>query len=226
MISTIVACKTLEDELNDAIRKTGKTYPIEWLESGLHNTPKILRTRLEEILAGIEADRVYVAMGFCGNSIEGVRSGNFELVIPRVDDCISLLIGSVKRRVEISNRYAAYFLTEGWMRGERNLWVEYEYTVNKYGKEMALSIAESLYGHYRTLGILDSGVGDLEGLLEKTKIIAETLKLEQQVIPASTTYLCRLLQGPWPEDMFLIKKPGEAITLKDLSIQSQTDGGN
>jgi hypothetical protein len=216
MKNVIVACKTLEDELSDAIRKTGKSYPTEWLESGLHTTPKKLNERLRELLSAIEADRVLLVMGFCGNSIEGVKAGNFELIIPRVDDCISLLIGSMEERVRVSAENAAYFLTEGWLRGEYNIWVEHEYTVNKYGEETARYIADTLYGHYRTLGILDSGVNAMEPLLEKTKIIADTFKLEQKVIPASTAYIRRLLTGPWPEDRFIVKRPGEEITAKDL----------
>ena len=218
MKTIIVACKTLEDELNEAMGYTGAAYPVTWLESGLHNTPKILKARLAEILASIEAGRVLLAMGFCGNSIEGIKAGNYELIIPRVDDCISLLIGSARKRVEVSNEFAAYFLTEGWMRGERNLWVEHQYAVAKYGEEIAGSIAESLYGHYRTLGLLDTGAGDLGALLNETKIIAETLKLEQRVIPATTVYLRQLLSGPWPESQFLIKNPGCEITLEDLKI--------
>ena len=219
MNSIIVACKTLEAELNEAMNFTGVEYPPVWIESGLHNTPKKLKAKLTEILSEISADRVLLAMGFCGNSIEGIRAGDFELIIPRVDDCISLLIGSVKKRLEISNELAAYFLTEGWLRGERNLWVEHQYAVDKYGQEMAMSIAETLYGHYRTLGILDSGVDDMDSLLEKTEIIAETLKLEQRVIPATTVYLRQLLSGPWPEGMFLIKSPGSEVTMSDLIVE-------
>ena len=219
MKNIIVACKTLEAELNEAMSFTRVEYPLLWLESGLHNTPKKLKTKLMEILSEISADRVLLALGFCGNSIEGIRAGDFELIIPRVDDCISLLIGSVKKRLEISNELAAYFLTEGWLRGERNLWVEHRYAVDKYGEEMAQSIAETLYGHYRTLGILDSGVDDMRSLLEKTEIIAETLKLEQRVIPATTAYLRQLLSGPWPEDMFLIKSPGSEVTMADLVVE-------
>jgi len=218
MDSIIVACKTLENELNDVIAKTGIDYPVVWLESGLHNTPKILKAKLTEILSEIRADRVLLVMGFCGNSIEGVKTGAYEMIIPRVDDCISLLIGSIKKRLEISNEYAAYFLTEGWLRGERNLWVEYEYTLNKYGEEMAQSIAESLYGHYRTLVLLDCGLCDMGCLLEKTGIIAETFKLKQHIIPATTFYIRQLLEGPWPDELFLRKSPGSEITAEDLRL--------
>lgn len=222
MKTVIAACKTLEDELNFAIHKTGITYPVEWIESGLHNTPKKLNARISELLCRINAERVLLVMGFCGNSIQGIKAGNFELIVPRVDDCISLLIGSLKKRSDVSREYAAYFLTDGWMRGERNLWVEYQYAVHKYGEDEAKNIAELMYGHYRTLGILDVGVNPINPLIESTKIIADTLNLEQKVIPASVSYIEQLLTGPWPEDKFIVKAPEEEITDIDLTITPAT----
>lgn len=216
MKTAIVACRTLEDELNFAINKTGTTYPVEWIESGLHNTPKKLKARLSELLYGMNVERVLLVMGFCGNSIQGIKTGNFELIVPRVDDCISLLIGSLKERNDVSRKHAAYFLTDGWMRGERNIWVEYQYAVHKYGENEAKNIADLMYGHYRTLGILDAGVNPINPLIESTKIIADTLNLEQKVIPASVSYIGQLLTGPWPEDKFIVKGPKEEITDSDL----------
>jgi len=214
--TVIVSCKTLELELEAATNALDINYPILWLESGLHSVPKKLKSRLQEILDDIQADRVLLVMGFCGNSVQDITAGDFELIIPRVDDCISLLIGSVEKRMTISGQYDAYFLTEGWLRGERNLWVEHQYAVEKFGEEQAKEIGDAMYGHYRTLGLLDSGVSPIEHLVSKTEIIADTLNLKQQVIPASTTYIKQLLTGPWPEENFLIKAPQHTIKLEDL----------
>ena len=160
------------------------------------------------------------AMGFCGNSFTAVETGNIELILPRVDDCISLLLGSMQRRREISAAEAAYFLTQGWMQGERNIWVEYQYCVGKFGEETALDIIESMLGHYRTLALLDSGSYPIEPLIESTAIIADTLHLEQKVVPATRDYLVELLRGPWNDDRFIIITPGCTISEKDLVLPS------
>jgi len=216
MNTVIVACKTLEAELRFAMKKTGINYPIVWLESGLHNVPEKLTATLQRILGSVAAQRVLIVLGFCGNSVKGIKAGEFELIIPRVDDCISFLLGSVKVRTGISDKYAAYYLTEGWIRGERNIWTEYQYALEKYGEEEARYIADMMLGNYRTLGLLDSGVEPIEPLIEKTKIIAETLNLQQVVFPATVSYLEELLTGPWIESRFVIKLPGESITAGDL----------
>ena len=218
MKTIIVACETIEDELRFAMDKVNVSYPVKWLESGLHIIPKKLNAALSEILADIKAERVLVALGFCGNSILGIKAGNYEMIIPRADDCISILLGSVKERLRVSSEYAAYFLTEGWLRGERTIWVEYQHLLEKYGEEMADSLMEMMIGNYRTLGLLDCGVGSIEELVESTKEIADALKLKQEIIPAALSWLELFLTGPWSNDNFIIKQPYEEIVEKDLVI--------
>ena len=105
METVIVGCKTLENELLRAVEETGCSYEILWIESGLHNYPKKLNQVLQETLDGCGARQVLAAMGFCGNSIENISTGDYTLIFPRVDDCISLLLGSCKRRMEISRAF-------------------------------------------------------------------------------------------------------------------------
>jgi len=218
MKTIIVACKTLENELRFAMEKTGTTFPVRWIESGLHNVPDFLACSLQRILDRVEAQRVLIAMGLCGHFAKGIRAGRFELIIPRADDCISLLLGSTKARNKISAERAAYFLTEGWLRGERNMWEEYRCSLEKYGEEQAQEIASMMIGSYRSLALLDNGIDPIDPLIEKVRVIAETLKLEQIVIPATTEYLEQLLTGPWPDDKFLVKARGESITAEDLYL--------
>ena len=218
MNTAIIACKTISDELRHAMAQTGTDYPVVWLEQGLHNVPELLRSALQTALDGLEAQRVLLAMGFCGNAIRGVEVPACELIIPRVDDCISLLLGSVQRRLAVSREHAAYFFTEGWLRGERNIWVEYQHMVSKYGEDVARDIAGTMFGNYRTLMLLDSGTEPIEQLVESTEIVAETLHLEQKVAPATRDYLAELLRGPWDDERFVVVSPGSIITAKDLML--------
>lgn len=218
MKTAVIACKTIEDELNFAMGKVGCDYPVVWLESGLHNVPKKLQAAVQQAIDELHADRVLLAMGFCGNAMAGVRSGSAELILPRVDDCISLLLGSVKRRLAVTDEYAAYFFTEGWLRGERNIWVEHQHMLETYGEELTEELEKSMFGHYRTLGLLDCGEKPVEPLVENTKMIAEALHLQQQVISASVDYLTELLSGPWPAERFITVAPGREIMPADLTF--------
>ena len=221
MKTAIIACKTVEDELRFAMERTGIDYPIVWLEQGLHNVPEMLKTALQTALDGVGAERVLLAMGFCGNAIRGVSVPVGELIIPRVDDCISLLLGSVARRLEVSRAYSAYFFTEGWLRGERNIWVEHQHMLEEYGEELTEELERSMFGHYKTLGLLDCGIKPVEPLVEGTKMIAEGLHLTQQVIPATTRYLADLLTGPWPPERFITLRKGACISDEDMTLPEE-----
>ena len=221
MKTAIIACKTIEDELRFAMEQTGCSYPIVWLEQGLHNVPEMLKTAVQTALDGIDAERVLMAMGFCGNAIRGLHVPVEELVVPRVDDCISLLLGSVKRRLEVSREYSAYFFTEGWLRGERNIWVEHLHMLETYGEELTEELEKSMFGHYRTLGLLDCGIKPMEPLIEGTKMIADGLHLTQQVIPASAQYLADLLTGPWSEARFVTLRRGEEISDETMTLPEE-----
>jgi hypothetical protein len=219
MDQIVIACETLRDELQSAMRSAGARYDILWIESGLHNYPKKLQSRLQETLDGVTGyGRVLLCFGTCGNAVLDLKTGPFELVLPRVDDCITLLLGSLSARKNINAEHSAYYLTEGWLRGERNLWVEYTYCVDKYGEEQAMDVAKILFGNYRKLALLDAGINDIPEFLQSTKIIADTLGLEQIVLPASTKYIEELLLGPWPPDRFIITQPFSRISDSDLIL--------
>jgi hypothetical protein len=196
--------------------ETKRDYPVIWIESGLHNFPEKLRSRLQEMLDEVTGyDRILMGFGFCGNAVAGLRTGNFEMILPRADDCIALLLGSgdIKKQYE-----RTYFLTKGWLDGEKNIWWEYQYTINKYGPETGKEIFSIMLKNYKKLGVLDTGAYDIDAVRALTEEIAKELELEHMVLPATTDYLKSLLTGPWPEDRFLIIPPYHQIRTSQLTI--------
>lgn len=220
MSEIIIACKTLQRELELALEHIVEEYQIIWIESGLHNTPKKLTLRLQEEFNKISKDcnRVLLCFGTCGNSVVGLKTGEFELVIPRVDDCITLLLGSLEKRIEVSKEKVTYFLTKGWLDGERNLWAEYQYSIDKYGKEEADELFDFMLASYKRLGILDTGAYNIEEVLKDSEIIASTFKLELEKLEASIEYIEELLLGPWDKKRFIIMKPNSEITTDDTLL--------
>jgi len=219
MDAVIIGCKTLENELRRAMKECDCVYDVKWVESGLHNVPKKLRAALQELLDSMSGySRVLLAMGFCGNSLAGLRTNNALMIAPRVDDCISLLLGSCAMRASISsaNGHGVYFMTEGWLRGERTIWHEYKYTVEKYGQETCDEIFDTLLGNYKTLAMLDTGCYCIAKIQDEVNKIAETLKLDYKIIPATIDYMKQLLVGPWDESMFLTVSPRSVIKDSDL----------
>lgn len=224
MNTCVIACRTIEDELSCAMVACGTVLPVLWLESGLHNVPKRLHTKLQNTIEEAEKagyTRLLLAMGYCGNSVEHIVLDSAELIMPRVDDCITLLLGSYKRRKSLEAGTGTYFMTKGWLRGERNIWKEYEYAVEKYGKETGEEIFDMMFGNYSRIGILDTKSCPIGPVLEETEIIAKELHLSYEVFDASYDYIIRLLTGPWDNEHFLKVNRGSEICFSDLTLMEE-----
>jgi len=201
----IVGCDAMRTEVEDAVRRLGIVRETIWMESGLHNTPTILTSKLQETLDGLSNyDRVLLMYANCGNAIQNLVSGDFELIVPRLDDCISMLIGSQEKRIAYSRELAAIYLTGGQ---SGNVLKIYDETVEKYGEEMADDIFTMMYRHYRTLAFLDTGLYDIATLEKETQQMTELLKLDHKVLPATLSYVDELISGPWPEERFVHVPP-------------------
>ena len=211
-----IVCETIRDEYTDAAAKCGRHYETRWIESGQHNFPEKLRGAIQRELDCITASRVLLCFGTCGNAMIGLETREFELIMPRVDDCISLLIGSVAERMRISAAGASYFLTAGWLRGERNIYVEYEYAIKKYGEETGKSIMSMMLASYKNLVLLDTGRLDADSVKTESEMIAEKLGLDLRVVSASVDYISELLTGPYPAERFFVFPPNTKI--KNLTV--------
>ena len=219
MNTGLLCCETIRNELNTVFAETGISFPCRWVESGLHNHPNLLTEKLQETLYEMtDYDRIILCFGYCGNSLLGLHSERSELIYPRVDDCISLFIGGTRKRAALCADCPTYYMTKGWLDGERNLWEEYKYTMKKYGPDTGKMIYNSMMGHYKVLGILDTGGYAVDEVKGTTQMIADTLGLELRIQEASTEYLKQLITGPWPEDKFVVIPPGKIIGADDLMV--------
>lgn len=222
MKPVMIACKTIEKEITAAILNQGCEYPVLWLESGLHNWPDKLRDRIQEILDDCSGyDTVLLAMSFCGNSVVGLQTHDFQLVIPRCDDCITLLLGSMARR---QAHFATYFLTEGWLAGENNVWLEYQRCVQKYGEKRGKRIFSTMLAHYKYLALVDTGAYDTASIETEVQNIARTLDLEYTCIDGTLGYLEKLLCGEWSEEQFVIIPPHSKVSESDCTLRGMTNG--
>jgi hypothetical protein len=210
----ILACNTIRDELEKAALAADCHHPFIWIESGLHLVPDALRKRVQQELDGISGvERVLLGFGFCGNAVVGLDTKDFQLIAPRVDDCITWLLGSKENRDRCGKEGGVYFLTKGWLEGEVNIWKEYQATLARFGPERTDRIYRHMLAHYRFLGLIDTGAYDLEGLLPQVRDIAATLKLDTKILLGSDLYLKRFLTGPWDTRDFLIVPPFTRIDL-------------
>lgn len=185
MSRCIIACRTLERELNTVMNKLNCTDPVFWLQAGDHNVPAKRRQTIQEAITRCNYDTILLVMSFCGGSLMGVESGDHTLLLPCFDDCIGLLL-------EGDRQADTYYLTEGWLAGERNITAEYRISLEKYGQERTDRIFSYMFRGYRNLAYIDTGCGTANGLAQ-AKEAAELLKLEFKMIPSTLIRLEDLL---------------------------------
>lgn len=209
MKTAILACKTLRYEIEHAMGITGCRHPAYYIDSGLHNYPALLKDRIQQQLDGMnDFEHIILVFGRCGGALTGIKTGDYLLTMPRVDDCITLLLGSEEDRKLYKD---AYFLTQGWLEGERTILDEYHYAADKYGEAVAKELSKSMFGGYAKIVLLDSGSYDIAESLSLTKPFAETFHLKIEVLGQSLDYLIDMICGPWDDGRFTSYRANSVI---------------
>ncbi|MBP2652846.1 MAG: hypothetical protein H6Q73_415 [Firmicutes bacterium] len=217
MRTIILACQTLRREISLVLEQTKVKYPVVYIESGLHNDPAALRKRIQEQLDMFDnIDVVLLVFGFCGNGLAGIKSEKFKLVIPKIHDCIPMLLGSAEKRKALSDEMGTYFLTQGWLDYEKNIIWEYERCLKRHGENRTQKVMNTMLGHYKRLLIIDTGAYQLEEIIPRTKEFARQVGLQHEVRKGSLRLIVKLFMGEWDDEM-LVLEPGEEITITAIS---------
>lgn len=90
----LIACEVFRDEF-EAVSPSDLTRT--YLPQGLHRTPGKMPAAIQEVVDGLPAatDLVILGYGLCSNGVVGVHSRTIPIVMPKVHDCIAVLLGSV-----------------------------------------------------------------------------------------------------------------------------------
>lgn len=213
----IIACQTIEDEVNKAMAQTGSQDPILWVDSEYHIDPSKLRAKLQETINEVEGyDQLLFAYGCCGNGLVGLEATTARLIIPKTDDCISLVLSVPNEKFQ--RRKKTYFLTRGWMESCKSIFSEYQYTINKYGPKRAERLFNLMLKNYEDLMLIDTGAYPLDRCQEKAKDFASSINLNFITEKGSTWFLEKLLIGPYDQDFCVIEK-GQTVTLNHFGYE-------
>lgn len=205
----VYACLSLREEINYL---APGSYEIEYFDFGYHRHPG----RLPPILQGyLEKDRGYDAIllgyGLCSKAVRGLKAVHQTLVIPRVHDCIALLLGSQRLYQEMfSQNPGIYFLTRGWLAEGVEPYEEYREWCEEYGAETARWLKKEMYDHYNKLCLIDTKKVSSAPYYPAALRAAKFLGTDFLVQKGSLRLLRKLLFGPWDEE-FLLLQPGEVV---------------
>ncbi len=161
------------------------------------------------------ADDVLLAMGYCGNGLQGLVSRTARLVFPRVDDCISLFLNHGCCRSEIKRDAHAFYLTKGWLSHNNAFLESHAGWERRFGPERALQLRKASLAAYQRFTLIDTGAYDVAEQTPRVEELAAELELASTCVPGSIQLLERLFAGPWDSEIVVVP-PGRKLTIMDL----------
>lgn len=188
------------------------------LEFGLHEDPDKLRSALQEAIDSSEPDieTVLLGYGLCSRAVAGLKSDKCTLVIPRIDDCIGIFLGSLDAyNHQHSTQPGTYYLTKGWIEAGDNPSEQRRAIIEKYGEEKAKDLFKIMLKNYTRLVFINTGNYGIESYRERSKDAAKELNLRYEEIKGSNALIKKLLLGPWDGE-FIIVPPGKALSFLDF----------
>jgi hypothetical protein len=214
----VVACQVFKSSLSQWLGDT----PAVYLDYGLHDASKKLARVLQEQLDGLpQPSLVLLGYGLCGNVLNGLQAGRHMLVVPRVDDCIALFLGSRSAyREQFAKIPGTYYLSKGWLEAASDPLQTYEGYVAKYGQEQADWLFDTMYHNYKRLAFVAQSQSDLETYGPRARVVGEfcrqKLGMAYEEIVGTDAYLHALAEAPQHlatlDDAFLIVPPGGVVS--------------
>ena len=210
----IIACATVAEEL----RRLGVAEDdLITLEFGLHADPDKLRERLQEQIAAIEGDAdILLGYGLCSYAVVGLVSQSHRLVIPKVDDCIALFLGSKQEHLKrLLEEPGTYYLTKGWVEAAYTTYEEFLKLKERYGEKKAVLVAKRMLANYKRVALINTGNYLIEQYRDFALGMAEAFDLRFEEIPGSNRLLLKILQEEWDGE-FVVVDPGAEVALSDF----------
>ena len=217
----VIACATVIEEMLPFLPPNVKT---EVLDFGLHRTPEKLREALQEAIDKNcdDADIILLGYGLCSMGVVGLSAPTCTLVVPRVDDCIAIFLGSNGAyRKQSEKEPGTFYLTKGWIEVCDTPDDEYNRLIERYGQKRADRVMEVMFQHYKRILYIDTGQADQERYRDSARQNAKRLNLRYEEIPGSVALIRKMIDGPWDDD-FVVARPGEKIKFDDFKLKASS----
>ncbi|MBN2604714.1 MAG: DUF1638 domain-containing protein [Bacilli bacterium] len=207
----ILSCQIFEVYLDFLLKEYTPRFDfdIEYFEIDQHNQPKQLNHLLQEkINRTLGYDLIILIYGICGNATTGITASSTKIVIPRVHDCSTILLGNKA----IHHKVFHHRPSQGWscISYTQSDTHQTPYEVNpkylefreKYDEDTSLYLFNMLYPTPESKLYISL---DLEQDHERIS----NLPKETEIIQGSFAYLMNILQLQF--DDMLVLNPNETI---------------
>jgi hypothetical protein len=212
----VIACATVIEEMLPFLPAD---VAYEVLDFGLHLRPNELKRVLQEKIdaASQDADVLLLGYGLCSLAVVGLQARKAYLVIPRVDDCIAIFLGSCAAyQAQAKKEPGTYYLTKGWIEVGDTPFAEHKLLVEKYGEARARRMTGLMLKNYTRLGFINTGQHEIARYREYARQAAEQFNLRFEEIEGSQALVAKMVRGPW-DDEFVVISPGGTVSYQDFA---------
>lgn len=218
--TVILTCSSLQMYVDFAQQAMKTSYPVIQIDRLYHVDParmkQVIREELEKYRNTI--DTLLVAMGFCGGVWDQVTAP-VRTVIPRVDDCVSLLLATddqyVPNRKDTGHLYLYEKNPEEF--SATSLLKDYRNSSDEFQGMSEEFLFHMWFDQYHYLDIIDTGHNDCyeEAYVEAAQSNADKIHATLDYRQGSNRILEKLVSGQWDEQ-FLVAEEGHVIRHADF----------
>ncbi len=230
----IIACDVLNREISYLASQSKQYVDVTFLNQGLHNTPDMLRERVQsEINKANEEfpynyyntcpnyDYIILGYGLCSNGIAGLTSKKIPLVVPKAHDCITFLLGSKEKyKSYFDKNPGTYWFSSGWIeRGWQPSELKYNTLLNdytqRYGEDNAeylMEMEQNWMKEYKNAGFISwEHLRNNEYYREFTKNSSDFFNWNYVELEGNDSLMKNILNGEFKKNEVLIIPPGGVV---------------
>ncbi|SKA66837.1 DUF1638 domain-containing protein [Desulfobaculum bizertense] len=229
----VIACEVFRAELEFLIEKLRLSHDVHFLPQGLHDVPNKLREQLQLKINELENSspaptKILLCYGYCGQGLSGISSQKTPLVLPRVHDCIPLLLGlNQEQKSQIPDSERTFWMSPGWLRYSQLPFVEnrqkrFQEYADKFGEDSAQYLIDMEHGWLKEYSqarlILWDQWKDSEQLYKTARFVADDAGLKLTTMSGSMSYVQALLMGAAQPDLFFQIPPQHTLELSASGV--------
>lgn len=219
MRACILTCSSLTEFVTEAQRRQKTHWYVVEVDRALHAEPEEMQRTVQSMLAQIptEYDTILVAMGFCGGVWSQVLCDR-RMVIPRVDDCVSLLLHTDDQSPPNCKEPGHLYLYETDPTQFSALTLLHGEILDPSLKDLDPNwLRQMWFGNYHSMDIIDTGLNDCysEEYVLAAQDQANEIGATLDFVPGSLGLLEKLVSGRW-DHQFVVAEPGHVLRHGDF----------